>query len=385
MSLQGEETAEPTVIDTTNKMGALAKLVAVRTLGLRNSPSTQAATSPVEDPQAKERAEMEEVFNASKLRRGLFGPSTPITQADLDSARDILAEVDGTVPIVVIPDTWNLSGDNPAITLLEDAQISNYKKQLTKAGPSYKDLDVAELEERLAAKTILVKQSALKKSPIFQRGVIWHEFGHTFLGATENGDVFAHELTCLRNNFEDSEVISYVKNERGLDYLAKTAIDPGLENLKGILKDLGCDLEGRKRALAEKELASKRSKLKPGYSLIGKMAEFKSRAASTEDLPADFANMDPNTQFNWTGFVWVMHAPSTVYIIDVVKNRREELTPGKRLEGTPTQLKTRAGATTDPPDGIVKMEPETVFDWDNDRWKLMNSSTIYHIEIARSI
>src|SRR5262249_7692553 len=153
----------------------LAKIMAVRTLWLGDRPSTQTATSPVEDPQAKERGEMEEGFNASKLRPGLLGPSTPITPADLDSAPDIFAEIGGTVPILVIPDTWNLSGDNPAITLLEEAQISNYKKQLTKAGPSYKELDVGELEERLAAKTILVKQSALKKSPILQRGIIWHE------------------------------------------------------------------------------------------------------------------------------------------------------------------------------------------------------------------
>jgi hypothetical protein len=137
--------------------------------------------------------------------------------------------------------------------------------------------------------------------------------------------------------------------------------------------------------LAEKELASKRSKLKPGYSLTGKMAEFKSRAGSAEDLPADFATMAPNTQFTWTGFVWMMHPPSTVYTIDVLHNNREELTPGKRLQGTPSQLKNRAGATTEPPDGIAKLEPETEFDWDNARWKLINSSTIHQIEIVRSI
>jgi hypothetical protein len=383
MSLQGEEKAETNVIDTTNKKGALAKIMAARTLGLANHPSTQTVTSPVKDPQEKERAEMIEVFNASKLRRGLMGPSTPITQADLDSARDILAEIGGEVPIVVVPDSWNLQADNPAITLLEDAQVTNYKKQLTSSGASYKDLDVDELGERLAAKTILVKQSALKKTPILQRGIIWHEFGHTFLGAAENGDVFAHELTTLRKKFEDPEVINYVKNDRGVDYLAKTAVDPGLEKLKEILKDLGWNLEDRKRELAEKEQTAKRSKLKPGYSLTGKMADFKSRVGSAEDLPADFADMASNTEFDWTGFVWKKLPSSTVYTIDVVRNEREELTPGKRLQGTSSQLKHRAGGTTDLPDEIAKLDPETEFEWDKARWKLINSSTIQQIEIVR--
>jgi hypothetical protein len=74
-----------------------------------------------------------------------------------------------------------------------------------------------------------------------------------------------------------------------------------------------------------------------------------------------------------------------VYTIEVVENTREELKPGKRLQGKASQLKQGAGSMTEPPDEIARLQPETEFAWDNARWKLISSSPIHEIEIVRKI
>ncbi len=72
----------------------------------------------------------------------------------------------GSVPILVVPDTFNLQGDNPAICLADGGQVDTYKSRIENAGPSYHtEQDARALAQQLGVNAILVKQSI-----VWQRG-----------------------------------------------------------------------------------------------------------------------------------------------------------------------------------------------------------------------
>src|SRR3954451_2735974 len=233
----------------------------------------------------RSRDELRERIAAVRKERKQDTVATPITAAEISAAQVVLDEAGGGV-ILVVPETWDLQGGNPAICLTSSSHVSTYTELLKRSLTSY-DPGVNRdwLLARMVEKAILIKQSVLTQTPTIRRGIIWHELGHISLGEAENGDVFAHELTCLRKFLGDSAAREYVNGYRKVDYFARYGQDPGLTNLARVLSELGFDLERRKAEMAEKELQDKRRKLKPGFRLNGPPDTYRSRAGADDDPP----------------------------------------------------------------------------------------------------
>ncbi len=163
------------------------------------------------------------------------GGSATITQNHITSAKAILDEIDeiGEGQILVVPSSTPMQSGNSAICIGSLAQVDLYKQAVDVRKSSYeKSVDVDSWMKKLAVDTILVSESVFGMTAIKQRGVIYHEFGHTFLGRSETAAVFAHELNCLLKKFPKDEVIGWVNEARGGGkYYDSYAHDPGLREL----------------------------------------------------------------------------------------------------------------------------------------------------------
>jgi hypothetical protein len=67
-------------------------------------------------------------------------------------------------------------------------------------------------------------------------GTIWHEYGHVIMDAHESGQVFAHELRQLADQFSPEISAKWAIEKRTLAYFARYASDPGLDQLDQVLQ-----------------------------------------------------------------------------------------------------------------------------------------------------
>lgn len=152
-----------------------------------------------------------------------------------ERAQVVLARIGGTEDIIVVPNAFNLQGTNQAITIKSEDQVERYRATIVSATRSKPELDGEAIGRRLVINTILVKEELFGLDDLEVCGQIWHEHGHVLHEAKETGNVFAHEITCISENFPD-RVVWWAKEKRKLAYLARYASDPGKAELVSTLK-----------------------------------------------------------------------------------------------------------------------------------------------------
>jgi len=331
------------------------------------------------------RREMAARISAIKLQRGQTKAANPITAGELESAAVILREIGGNVPIVVVADTWDLSGGNPAICLADASQVELYLTQFDQTAATYdSSVDRAALRKSFGVKTILVKQSVLTKSRIVHCGTIWHEFGHTYLGEAETGAVFAHELRWLLKFFDKESVKTYIKDNReGFTYFAGKAVDPGLDELAAVLLELGFDMVDWKEKDAIRTRDNIKKKLKVGFSLSGDPASFPRRAATEQGPDIDIAEADAGTEFDWVDFGWVVHPWQWSYEVMVVESAKGVPKKGAKVSGELGQLKSMLDVGPPPDVDPATLESESVFGWAGNQLKLLSKKKVHKIEIVK--
>jgi hypothetical protein len=140
------------------------------------------------------------------------------------------------------------------------------------------------------------RDRSLLRLNIKRCGIIWHELGHTHLGADENGEVFTNELQSLRKKFTKEDVASYVTNFRKVGYFAANAVDPCRDRLIVALRELDIDLLGAMKKLEDDAREAVQKKLVSGFTLTGQPARFKGRAGALEDLPNGVDSMQEGAQ-----------------------------------------------------------------------------------------
>lgn len=324
--------------------------------------------------------EMAQRILALKKERNQLKVATPITTGELAAARSVLEKM-GAGRIFVVPETWDLSGGNPAICLTDGSQVTTYSELLMTDLGKYDPGAREELPKAFDLHDILVKQSVVGLEEIKKCGVVWHELGHTTLGAAENGLVFAHELGCLLKSFSKEEVEGYVKTFRTMTYFVDNAADPGLEKLHEVLAVVGFDLLGTRKKKEELSRIAMQKKLRPGFTLTGDPATFQRRAGTPQELPTGVDTMEAGSTFVWSGVTWKVLPRSHDYVLAVVHSAQESLPTGKTIQGTPTQLKGRANARDEPP-GLHAKVPDEQFAWDGSTWKLVSATTVHGIEVV---
>ena len=282
------------------------------------------------------------------------GGSPTITPSHNAAAQAILKEV-GDGPILVVPSSVPMQPGNPAICLGDQEQINTYKQHIQNRASSYDPaVNIDAWLEGLSVNTILVSESVLNDpSEINKRAVIYHEFGHTFLGRTETAAVFAHELKGLSKKFGKPEVVSWLKAVRdGGTYYVSYAHDPGLKDLTEILASLDFDLATKKEKKAQNIETSLKSRLASDHfdkaKISGQLSTFKKKAGTDEDLPAGLEDMAENTEFDWAGHTWRVYPRVYDYSIELV-NTSAPLCPshpGRNSEVTRAKSRRRWESTT---------------------------------------
>lgn len=166
-----------------------------------------------------------------------------VTATQIDEARSILSRINPKETyLIVVPNHFDMAGQtNPGLTLQQKTAMW-FKMNLRKESKEY-DLPAQAFEDlidKVGAKTILVRESALSGSDIYKSGVIWHEYGHVISDQTETGRVFAHEMRKLVDNFGGQQTLEYIVQVRGADYL-KQALPEGMADLIAVLKEVNSD------------------------------------------------------------------------------------------------------------------------------------------------
>ena len=155
---------------------------------------------------------------------------------DLDeAAKLILIRIGASEDILVVPNTFDLSGSNQAITIKDPGTATNYQAMAKTAAEQMDDVSGYRVAARIKENTILVKQGLLSMSDLDKCGQIWHEYGHVLYDKAESGRVFAHELRCVAEHFGD--LMAWIdKNDRGLKYYARFVSEPGIDELTDVLE-----------------------------------------------------------------------------------------------------------------------------------------------------
>ena len=319
--------------------------------------------------------------------------SGPITQSDINLVQSILDEI-GKGQILVVPSSLPMQSGNSAICIGNYAQVALYQGGIDIRASSYdQSVDVAACVKKLAVDTILVSESVLSMTPIKQRGVIYHEFGHTKLGRTETAAVFAHELNCLLDKYPKEEVIKWVNEARGgLTYYETYAHDPGLKDLTAALRTLGFQLAEKKTTeVPQAEQKTKATKVGPGSPISGPLKDLKKKAGTDQDPPADLAKMESDSVFEWAGWTWEVRSRTIEYKIEVVKSDREgfrartDTRPGAIYTGTPEKLQSQFKALKPMPPGVNDLAIKGEFTWHDTTWALASKTDIHEIKVVSAI
>jgi glycosyltransferase involved in cell wall biosynthesis len=210
-----------------------------------------------------------------------------------DKAREVLSRIGGTEDIIVVPNSFNLQGSNKAITIKSEDQVERYRATIVSAAKSRPEVDGLATGRRLVINTILVKDELLGLGELEVCGQIWHEHGHVLFDAKESGNVFAHEISCLRKHFPDS-VVEWVTKTRKLAYLARYSSDPGMDQLINTLQQVLPELEFIKfmnfyknldEPVAPKDTVHAEQEINVGTSTLGMIDDLKRKLGLPPESP----------------------------------------------------------------------------------------------------
>jgi hypothetical protein len=220
-----------------------------------------------------------------------------VTKEHQDQAKEILKKVDDSGrPILVVPDGFNMSPENPGLTL-QPATLETMRSGLLGVTKEYTDPgDAVRRIKALVAKSILVKELIFKQDSLYQHGVVFHEWGHVVGAPTEDAGVFANELELISKFFGVEEARRFLLM-RSVSYYGNALVGRGnsLERLLTILTKLA---EGAPPTMAEeiqsvvKGLGAKEGRTKAGRDKL--------KGESTVDLPlvGDPSSMTPPPKGN---------------------------------------------------------------------------------------
>lgn len=299
-----------------------------------------------------------------------------ISSADMDAAKSVLAEVGGGDNIVVYPEKVSLGVGNHALTLKSQQQIDLYH---VGADATHYDESVGFSKDLIGMDTILVHPSVLRGSAVSQRGQIWHEHGHVLHGPSENGDVFAYELKCLRTKLSKTDAKTFVDDERkGGVYYNDTAVNPGLDSLAEELGVLGFVFKAGAKAEAQARRAA--PDLVVGKVLRG-TPESVTKAVGTDETLPDLVALGVGKDFEWAGCRWRMLRHDVEFKITVTESGNVSWNVNKSLAGTWEQIK-RMAKTLKAPPAFDQMQVGSTFVWDAATWKLVSSKEALHLEVV---
>jgi hypothetical protein len=165
-----------------------------------------------------------------------------VTQDLINEALAILGQIAPGTGILVVPDSVAF-GDNPAITLKKQLQVTTYGKMLV-APEVVKYIDSGIVANwptwaaNIGIDTILVNEGILAgKDKALKCAVIWHEQGHVTHGAPESGNVYLFEVTNLFNavgtGYLGANDVLRIVTSRLPQY--RKAVDPGRNALAAFL------------------------------------------------------------------------------------------------------------------------------------------------------
>ncbi|MFB7056025.1 hypothetical protein ACFCXT_23255 [Streptomyces vinaceus] len=139
--------------------------------------------------------------------------------------------------VLVVPDEFNLSGSNPAIAIKATLQVQTYRLAVDAVADTaewFGKVDSHAIQRRVHINTILVKKSTAEKAGNMLDGILWHEWGHITLDASESGRVFAHELAQILEHKGEKVALEWYAS-RPPGYYARTAVSPGIDELSEVV------------------------------------------------------------------------------------------------------------------------------------------------------
>ncbi|MET8753232.1 hypothetical protein ABZW32_24525 [Streptomyces sp. NPDC004667] len=190
--------------------------------------------------------------------------------------------------VVVVPNDFNLQGNNTAITIKSAQQVKIFHLAVEACADKREwtgRFDVKKVQERLHINTILLKQGLAENAGTELEGTLWHEWGHVILDAPESGRVFAHELANILQQKGGETTLAWYRN-RSRGYYARTAVEPGIDALTAVVS----------KFLPEQELAE-------FQAIAGQVATTRQTARDrrrANQLPAAPAPVEPGDVISGT-------------------------------------------------------------------------------------
>ncbi|MFE3762360.1 hypothetical protein ACFXPI_11415 [Streptomyces sp. NPDC059104] len=135
--------------------------------------------------------------------------------------------------ILVVPNGFDLQRGNPAVTVKSTQQVQAYRLAVDAHGDKGEwagKVDAKKIQDRVHINTILVKHGLAENPGTELDGILWHEWGHVILDASESGRVFAHELEMILRHKGKETALAWYRN-RPKGYYAQTAVEPGIDRL----------------------------------------------------------------------------------------------------------------------------------------------------------
>ena len=157
-----------------------------------------------------------------------------VTQDLINEALAIMGHIAPGTGILAVPDSVAF-GDNPAITIKKQLQVTTYQKMLV--APEVLKYVAAGIianwptwAANIGIDTVLVNEGILAgKDKALKCAVIWHEQGHVTHGAAESGNVYLFEVTNLFNavgtGYLAANDVLRTVTARMVQY--RKAVDPG--------------------------------------------------------------------------------------------------------------------------------------------------------------
>lgn len=229
---------------------------------------------------------------APRSGSGSVGPAS-FYPSDDEAAKSILARIGGTEDIIVVPDSVQMSGENPALTM-KGGSVDTYKNTLREEAGK-KGLDAAGIANRVVENTILVKKSLMDSADLNKTGTIWHEHGHVIFDPAETGRVFAHEIGMIHDQLGKDALATWIKDTRSLAYLARYISDPGIEELRAVLErvldredydkyvELRYNVVNKTKVAPKEEVKIDEVVIAVGQAIEGNIFDFRERLKTAPD------------------------------------------------------------------------------------------------------
>ncbi len=304
-----------------------------------------------------------------------------ITGAHLDAAKRVLAEIGGGDNIVVVPDRVILGVGNHAVTIKDESKVGFFRMGIDK--DAYEGVDVDALIDSIGMDTILVHPGVLGDPDALRCGTIWHEHGHVLHGAAENGNVFAHELACLRKLRGKEVAAAFVADHRkGGSYYTETAVNPGLDLLERELGELGFTFQPGEKAQAQQRATA--PALEIGKVLRGDAAKISGLVGTNEGLPA-LAAVPTNGRFRWAGYDWVLLRRDVEYKITATRAANPQLEKDTTYRGSQAQIKGQARSVLEPLPELDGKRAGDTFLWQKSTWQVGDVKEFLEIRVEQRV